>query len=54
VISPLRVATEGLVSTQPLSMATLGWLYVVVGTGWREIWRFVLYLYRAVELELER
>jgi len=54
-ITPLLVASDGLLSTRSLTIASQGWLGILTTiTGWQEVVRFTLRLLRDIRFTLER
>ena len=54
-ITPLLVATDGLLSSRSLTMAVRGWLGILTTiTGWQEVVRFSMRLVRDIRFTLER
>lgn len=54
-ITPLLVASDGLLSNRSLTIAVRGWLGALTTiTGWQEVVRFYLNLVRDIRFTLER
>lgn len=48
-MTPINVATDGLLGNSSLSIATRGWMGGTLYEGWKEIVRLSLYIFKQVQ-----